>query len=756
MAALLPLLTIVAVLLVPAISAPYPGHSNVSSSYVSPDVWGNDLSQTETVWWYDQHQKYASSKYVLEYKGNPSLHRSVRNGSLNFLSSEAVDSSIIVQYYSSNTVDCGDTCVNMVDHYMQLATHVHYLTTRGPIVTFHAINCAMHAELCQNHQITRYPTFRIQKLLLDGQHGGILDIPFRHLHPYELIEKLGLTESEFPDDVQKTLTEDALENDNKPADLGNRFPRRAYSHRSRIELLDDIHLALDHTLRSVVFAKRSHHPSVPKYHNEFTVTERDVLKSFLLLLHKTLPVSATQIQGMVLAVIDGFMYATKNHAYMTMLLDQHPPGRGKYSERACATESYEADYNIAAEYSYKCVMWDLLHMMSVGMVDYNGQSYDGTEMLHPATSLHTIFEYVQIFGFTTTDDAPTTTAMLESDVHQKEFIKLYQDCSFFDRCNKLPEAPKFIYENEKDQVSKEIVARITTTSEEWKMVPLYVATLRNSIAQRQLPSPRHWPGKEVCSVCWDHSSDSNASEPMTHDTVNLFKFLKVQYGHFDTLKEAYRKELENAATLTQGDTIPDGVNEVTHQSEELQNDLTKIKGLQHQEKVPFSLDEVPYRRYHKPIVPSVRHGSLCAIFLIGMMVRWFFFQRWQKKQIPSTAESACTIQNTFENESVDDPYISPKRRFQLSPTKRKRRVLEKQQELVLMTSHVPLESLEDPVDRSGSDEQSPTVVVIHSSPRPSTTSSRHTNSPVGSPNGLSVSLSSQLRRRLPTLPITNS
>jgi hypothetical protein len=751
MAAFFPLLAVVAAFLVPVIPAQDPDHSDVSSLFVLPDVAKSGFVRNETQWWYDTRQKYTSSNYVLEYKGHPSSHESVSTDSLKFLSSEALNSSIVVQYYTSNNVDCGDTCFDMVDHYIQLAIHVQGLTnsnpaTRGPFVTFHAINCAIHAELCQKHQITNYPTFRIEKLRSDGQYGGVLNVPFHHLHPYELIEKLGLTESEIPDG-NKAMSEVATEEEIQMAELANRLPSPAYNHRSRIELLNDIHLALDHTLRSVVFAKRAQHPSVPKYRNEFTVTERDVLKSFLLLLHKTLPTTASQIQYMIHAVIDGFMYATRHHAYMTMLLDQHPPVRDQYTEHACATESYE-DYNVTPEDSYRCVMWDLLHMMSVGMVDYNGQSYDGTEMLHPATSLHTIYEYVRNFGFTVGNNAPTATAMLESDADQKEFIKLYHDCSFFDRCNKLPDAPKFIYENEKDQVSKEIVARITTTTEEWKMVPLYVATLRNAVAQRQLPSSRHWPRKETCPVCWEQSSgDPNRNKQMTHDTVNLHKFLKVEYGHFDTLAESYRKELENAAILRQEDTITDGVMDVTAHYDVLQND---------KETVPFSLKELPYRRDHKPIVPLVRHGSVCAIFFIGMVVRWFFCQRFQKKQTASSNESARTIQHTFENESVDHLYSSPKRRFQLSPTKRNRRALEKQQEPVPEKSSIPLERLEDPVDRGSRDERSPPEVVIHSSPSPSITSLRHSDSPASSPNGLSVSLSSQLRRRLPSLPITNS
>ena len=114
------------------------------------------------------------------------------------------------------------------------------------------------------------------------------------------------------------------------------------------------------------------------------------LKAFLLLLHKVLPANKYNIgiQGMIKGIIDSFTFAVKNQNYMKVIMNKYHPVPTLYSNYTCPPTSINNDTNSEGN-KYTCAMWDVLLLMSIGIVDYNIQSYDATEMIHPASALHT-------------------------------------------------------------------------------------------------------------------------------------------------------------------------------------------------------------------------------------------------------------------------------------------------------------------------------------------------------------------------------
>jgi hypothetical protein len=818
----------------------------VNTSFLTNVIPEPNIIETEIKnWWYDDAQKNIAEKYVHEYKG-PNASSEIDANDQNIVAvleqthskSAATHSqtSMMVQFYTS-TADCGPVCITLIDHYLQLAMHVNSIidgmvtstnsTTshNGNIdtdqrkVSFHAVNCAIYIQLCQQNEVKHYPTFRVYKYGTTSlSYKSIFDVSYQHLHPYEVLEKFGITEDDALNNEADVFVDTTSEKDNMHESdhsinisfnednslLANHLhATMSYHHHSRQELLSDIHIALDYTLRKVIFAKRNtsvvHIPHT-KHKSDLTVTEQEVLKSFLLLLQRTMPTTDEHLKNMIKAVIDSYMFATKNHAYMDAILNDHLPLSKQYSERACPKHDITLINN-----PYGCVMWDLLFLISVGTVDYNLQSYDATEMIHPAASLHTIYEYIQLFGLSTVlVDQEAENSFIGDDFSRMEFIKLYNDCSFMNRCQQLPDAPKYIYDDKKDQVSKEYIVSITTTYAEWKFVPLYLANIRNSITQKANNLSK-WPPIAACLVCWNDDM---------YNTENLNKYLKVEYGHVDAITVTYRHELSHYNTLMTKEKSKSHQQESNLESEEMTQpiDVERQEQLSHETSTAarsrtemeenkdefFTNSQIINKRNllvrPKPSILTMRHGSICILLLVGTFLRWVFIRRQdprkadghkmdktffirrqtttkeisvQSNHINNLDGSQRTIKYTFDNDSDHTPKNNSPNHRMLSPRKRqlmnRRFVLEqeqkKQEQVQNLHNNKSLEHLEESV-HDGDDSIDRSINYHHSEDQISSLTSGLSCIPQTPPPPLykcdnrNTTLNAQLRqRRSPIVPI---
>ena len=678
------------------------------------------IEQNDESWWYERIQESYVEKLVHEFKGtsaNEEQHDMFR------ILQPNKQSSMVVQFYSSDAADCPLQCMNLRDHYLQLAMHVFILTTPEvhvdthdrnddsgvtESVSFHAVNCANHKVFCQQQQVNHFPTIRlfkhndetsIQTSYKSFQKSLVTDISYQHLHPYEVLDKLGIAAFDLPDvgtDVENhealvsasDAEKESTENVNALWGIGtNDIPTiGTYEHRSRKELFHDIHIALDYTMRTLIFSVNNttdnHVVRIPhtNHRSDLSITEQDVLKSFLMLLQKTMPSSTDNVavRAMIKAVVDNFIYAAKNRDYMDSYTNEYRPADTQYSKHACpSTVPGESD---VPETKYTCVMWDLLLMMSVGMVDFNLQSYDASEMIHPASALHTIFEYVELFGLS-----------MPNSVHnvRAQFIDLYNDCTFMNRCQRLPAAPKMIYEDEKEQVSKEYIARTRTSFLEWKIVPLYLATARNVTVQD--PSyDELWPPTSRCSVCWNVEEHETIAT-LKHDETQLYKYLKIEYGHIDAVTAIYRHELlhEDRSRIN-----PSREEEVPATDEQLfppegNHHILPTPERNSEAENPNDPAILPKYRHTRPssasnTVLTMSHGSICILFLVFSLLQWFYI-RYASKRTGSITEfptkqqpkvSNCeldishrTVANAFDNDESFH-YVSPLQRILMSPKKR--------------------------------------------------------------------------------------
>jgi hypothetical protein len=665
------------------------------------------------------------------------------------------------------------------------------------------------------------PTTTSHQTSTTKMQNSVIDISYQHLHPYEVLEKLGITAYDLPDfnendddddnnhgnddavaDAMMTSSEvtDTIHRSDQPHMSTLQTTTGIYHHRSRKELFQDIHIALDYTLRTLVFSAnktQDHIVHLPQSHrrSDLTITEQDVLKSFLLLLQKTLPSSTDNIgvRRMVKAVVDNFMYAVKNHNYMDAIVQEYRPVTLQYSSNACPNSNITTtfaivddgndgtDDNMEAAKKYTCVMWDILLMMSVGVVDFNIESYDATEMIHPASALQTILEYVRIFGLSTVNNR-------DGKHLQQQLTDIYRDCTFRNRCQSLPDAPKVIYEDNKDQVSKEYIAQIRSTYIEWKMVPVYIAAVRNiTLPQHHSSFVEVWPPRNLCAVCWKYTTTSNdipATSMMQYDDSNLYKYLKVEYGHIDAIAATYRHELLHESAVReiadkQQPPMKALFDETSVNDERSDNSLLDLDAtLEIPDMVHTKSYISPQSRSHT--ILTTRQGSICILFLIISLLRWVYMRyitrlsNETKGVQPPTKlltgngidHSQRTIVHNFDDDVSDHccSQSSPARRMSLSPRKRqllnRRFMIEQEKERsrqeIARNSSYRLEQLEASKEANDVDISTTSIrrLLIPNSPTPPLFQCEGTNNQYSTGNTCSDGNQHLRQRKSPVVPMT--
>ena len=339
-----------------------------------------------------------------------------------------------------------------------------------------------------------------------------IDIPFMEINPVKALQKMGMNidAREIQDDWDL------------PAPVVNHYPQwqrwidefmghereiRPYHRRTRDELRADIHLSLDFALRDGVFT------------SEGPVSEKasKALKEWLKLLHKTLP-EAWEVHKLIDELLSNYLYIIKNEAYLTHTLDQHPPESNQWSE-ACSHGDPDAGYT--------CGLWELFHAMTVGVVRYNMENPEHRRIATEDAAL-TLRDYVEHFF-----------GCIEC---RQNFLKMVDSCAF-DRCTRL---------------DKEVKGLSKEKEKDWAELPLWLFEAHNHVNVRLLHeraarenrevTPKEetavlWPIKEECLLCWN-SKKSMKAQNVTWDLPNVYTWLRLEYGPWDSAAVTLRNEFQ--------------------------------------------------------------------------------------------------------------------------------------------------------------------------------------------------------------------
>jgi hypothetical protein len=349
------------------------------------------------------------------------------------------------------------------EKYREIAEKViSYAKPSNVTVSFHAVSCLVNAESCDERYIDHLPAFILYKPSeKDGQELATLSVN-------TILEQIGLP------------THDEEDDDDEPV-----------HNRSLTDLQLDVHLAFQTAVVNIF-----NDPS-----NMQDPIKSQTLRNFLLLLHKTLPVS-WPVHALVKDVMINTMYISKKSAYLDTILKRNSPKIETYS-KSC---SYKADGG------FTCGFWALLHAVTVGVVEYNEEASYNSETIATEKAAKIIRDYVEAFGLGNTDI-------------QHVFVKDYDACAL-DRCNKL---------------SKERGGDLS----EWKKLPLWLSEAHSSINSSLMKQKSRrlsyenliqvqWPPMKLCRKCWQGAR--------WNDDV-VFKYLESEYTQKEILDSRTRRDI---------------------------------------------------------------------------------------------------------------------------------------------------------------------------------------------------------------------
>jgi len=307
-------------------------------------------------------------------------------------------------------------CKHYAPKYIKLASEV---TTSHPAIKFYAVSCVAHKDLCKAQKVKSYPTL---KFFREGSynvttHGGVRYDANAILTALGFEGGAGVGDGDETNKIAKSSGDHKSKNDKEIARV---VPFRVH----------DVHDAWSDAALSFEFALKN---GIYMENGPLPQEKSLAFREWLELLSKSLPSQMGRTHDIINALLKHFDKAAKGQSYMDELVSEHVPAAPSWSWRTCTYGDNTMGYT--------CGLWQLFHVMSVGVVEYNRHN-------PPIPTRHaseTLRNYIDHF--------------FQCDVCRMNFLSMYDTCAF-DGCHRLSENPSLL-------------------EQEWRELPLWLWETHN-------------------------------------------------------------------------------------------------------------------------------------------------------------------------------------------------------------------------------------------------------------------------------------
>jgi hypothetical protein len=351
-----------------------------------------------------------------------------------------------------------------------LGKETHKLNTN---IDFFAVSCVAHSPICKEQNVRGYPTL---KFFVEFNNTAI-EVSNKSLSAKQLNEEFFKKYSHLESTSDNNNGADDNDNDH---DHDQVLERKGGKGKLDVKVRkDDIYI---NAASSLSFALRS---SIFMTNDALSTQQSNVFHDWLTILSQTLPQSEThnnhslkEALGAVLALKSDFEYVVQSGDNLLGILEtSHEKGLGSEQWTSICSKG-------EAGAGYTCGLWQLFHLVTVGLVHYNMDHQDDalteTNMLSTMHTADTIRNYIEHF-FT-------------CDECRLNFVQMYEECRF-ERCNRLSTNP-------------------SSSIEDWKQLSLWLWEVHNDVNVRLLHETKDgevteteeeevkWPSKQDCPLCW--------------------------------------------------------------------------------------------------------------------------------------------------------------------------------------------------------------------------------------------------------------
>merc|ERR1740139_488175 len=384
------------------------------------------------------------------------------------------------------------TCLEFKEHFISLAKTMNHKAKKH--IPFYAMSCAAHPTLCQLNKVDSLPSVKAYR-------GASVD---------------GITLNTFddPDQIVSSLNNIDAKLVLYHLDKDNQTPKKQkqlLKSNNTSQITRQKNVFLDAGL-SFTFSLNG----VFMENGALASVRQTALTDWLSLLHSTLPpqLKVHHIISSLLQNMDTIVTDEKN---LSALLSKDPLPQTKWSTDCTKSNEYAG---------YTCGLWELFHIMSIGVVEWNKNGRDRISTLH-AGDVHR--EFIANF--------------FSCEVCQLHFLKMYDECSF-GRCDRLTEE--------------------ASSLTEWREFPLWLWEMHNDVNVRLMKEEAErtgrevtledednarWPSKESCLDCWhgDRTWDEDA----------VYDFLSKEYWPNASVSPHFAEDTKASedATLASKNTV---------------------------------------------------------------------------------------------------------------------------------------------------------------------------------------------------------
>lgn len=253
-------------------------------------------------------------------------------------------------------------CQHFRDHYVEFAQQVKEYTDDAGAeeIKFYAVSCTTNKVLCRMMNVKGYPQV---KLFAAGATNVTATVPYFNLHPFEIISTLGVELK----NVENLNGDHTASTHHKKTIKKAKTQRGGFPVRTKQEVFDDAYLSFDFMLRNGIYM--SNDPLDEK--------KTEAFRMWLELLKRMSP-PTWHIQQTIRAVLDDFDRACKSEEDLLSILEPYPPRTKTWSE-SCTKGK--------AGMGYTCGLWQLFHIASIGLVEWNTMLNEGQDSLVVETDL---------------------------------------------------------------------------------------------------------------------------------------------------------------------------------------------------------------------------------------------------------------------------------------------------------------------------------------------------------------------------------
>lgn len=376
-------------------------------------------------------------------------------------------------------------CQHYAPRYVALAEAVYAIQ---PSIVFHAVSCVAHRELCKVQNVTAYPMIKLYREgsyeARQGKKGNDVKTILKELG----FDDGGVSGGDGVGSANAESSRKLEETRGEEKTLTKESDARVVPFQ-----INDVHYAWTDAALSFEFALRN---SIYVENGPLNATKSRALREWLTLLSTTLPPQMTRTNEIIDTLLKNLDIATGGQSGLNDLVTLRVgPTEPTWSWRTCT-------YGDGAV-GYTCGLWQLFHIMSIGVVEYNQHTNTPMPTRYVADTLR---EYIDHF--------------FQCEVCRLNFLWMYNTCAF-DGCNRLSDKPSL-------------------SNKEWRELPLWLWETHNDVNVR-LMSERlernevqepdqwesqqaRWPSLYLCPNCWRDEAGTKS-----WDEVEVYKYLRNSY-----------------------------------------------------------------------------------------------------------------------------------------------------------------------------------------------------------------------------------